>query len=174
MSDVFEYLKKTNISYVSKKIRESSEVNANLIDELENLFDAESVDAPFCTLGDFDLNDFENELPDGWSLRREKIDLKPGEAMVVLAVIDYSAKRNFDVEDYEDVEIVAYDVGGIYPLSVESEEDPFMEDYQTSASDKQLLFNICWKDGSVDNLSCSKADFSESCIEWKTWLDELN
>ena len=174
MSDAINFIKQTNISYVSKKIKDSSEVNSSLIDELESLFEAESADAPFCNLGDFDLDDFENELPKGWSLRREKIDLKPGEAMVVLAVIDYSAERYFDVDDYEDVEIVAYDIGGIYPLAVESEEDPFMEDYQTSASDKQLYFNICWKDGSIDNLYCSKADFSKSSIEWKQWLDEMN
>ena len=77
-----------------------------------------------------------------WTLKIEKTDLKPGEAMVVLSVIDYSVKRYFDINDYKNVEIVAFDLGGLYPLSVNSLENPFMEDYQTFARDKTLSLNI--------------------------------
>ena len=152
MSDSINFIKMTNISYLSKKIKESSEVNSSLIDEMESLFDAESADAPFCNLEDFDLDDFENELPGRVVFKKRKDRFKLGVEMVVLAVIDYSAERYFDIDDYEEVEIVTYDIGDIYPLTVESEDDPFTKEYQTSASDKQLFFNICWKDGSVENL----------------------
>tara|TARA_Y100001968_G_scaffold130947_1_gene119522 strand:- start:1067 stop:1615 length:549 start_codon:yes stop_codon:yes gene_type:complete len=173
-SDALDFIKQTNISYVSKIIKSSSELNANLIEELETLFEKESIDAPFCNMGDVDLDDLESELPKGWTLRREKINLQPGEAMVVLAVFDYAAKRYFDLEDYENVEIVANDLGGCYPLSVDSEENPFMEDYQTSASERTILFNICWEEESFDEDCCSKEDFADRSEMWKAWLDEMN
>ena len=38
-SDSLDYLKQNNISYVSKIIKNSSELNLNLIEELENLLE---------------------------------------------------------------------------------------------------------------------------------------
>ena len=70
-SDSLDYLKQNNISYVSKIIKNSSELNLNLIEELENLFEEESVDAPFCNTGDVDLDDLEDDLPKGWTLKRQ-------------------------------------------------------------------------------------------------------
>ena len=155
-SDSLDYLKQNNISYVSKIIKNSSELNLNLIEELENLFGKESVDAPFCNTGDVDLDDLEDDLPKGWTLKREKTELKPGEAMVVLSVVDYSAKRYFDINDYKNVEIVAFDLGGLYPLSVNSLENPFMEDYQTFARDKTLSLIYCEEAYLVETWSFSK------------------
>ena len=98
-TDSIDYLKHVNISYVYKIIEKSTELNQELIEELKVRFESESAEMPFCNLGDVDLDDLENDLPEGWTLRREKTDLKPGEAMVVLAVIDYSAERYFVLGD---------------------------------------------------------------------------
>ena len=173
-SDSLDYLKQNNISYVSKIIKNSSELNLNLIEELENLFEEESVDAPFCNTGDVDLDDLEDDLPKGWTLKREKTELKPGEAMVVLSVIDYSAKRYFDINDYKNVDIVAFDLGGLYPLSVNSQENPFMEDYQTSARDKTISLIYCEEEYLVDTWSsCSVKDFSKVCDDWRKFYENI-
>ena len=173
-TDSIDYLKHVNISYVYEIIKKSTELNSKLIEELKVRFESESAEMPFCNLGDVDLDDLENDLPKGWTLRREKTDLKQGEAMVVLAVIDYSAERYFDVDDYEEVEIVAYDLGGCYPLSVDSDENPFMEDYQTSASKKTISLVYCEEEGIVDTaFSCPIEKFSDSCNEWREFIDSI-
>ena len=173
-SNSLDYLKKNNISYVCKIIKTSSELNLNLIDELEKLFEEESVDAPFCNIGDVDLDDLENNLPVGWTLKKVKSNLKPGDAMVVLSVIDYSAKRYFDVKDFKNVEIVAYDLGGIYPLSVNSSEDPFLDDYQTFAKEKKLSLVFCEEEDSLDTWSCCSVEkFDQFCEDWKDFIKRI-
>ena len=173
-SDSLDFLKQNNISFVSKIIKTSSELNLNLINELEKLFEEESVDAPFCNTGDVDLDDLAADLPAGWTLKKEKTNLKPGDAMVVLSVIDYSAKRYFDVKDFKNVEILAYDLGGIYPLSVKSSEDPFLDDYQTFAKEKQLSLVFCEEEESLDTWSCcSIGEFDRFCDEWKNFIKRI-
>ena len=173
-SDSLDFLKQNNISFVSKIIKTSSELNLNLINELEKLFEEESVDAPFCNTGDVDLDDLAADLPAGWTLKKEKTNLKPGDAMVVLSVIDYSAKRYFDVKDLKNVEIVAYDLGGIYPLSVNSSVDPFLDDYQTFAKEKKLSLVFCEEEESLDTWSCCSIEkFDQFCDEWKDFIKRI-
>ena len=173
-SDSLDYLKQNNISYVSKIIKKSSELNLNLIEELENLFEEEYVEAPFCSTVDVDLDDLENDLPEGWTLKKEKINLKPGDTMVVLSVIDYSAKRYFDIKEFKNVEIIASDLGGIYPLSVNSSENPFMDDYQTFAEEKKLSLVFCEEEESLDTWSsCSVEKFDQFCDDWKDFVKRI-
>ena len=142
------------------------------IDKIINIirsFNEEAIDAPFCNLGDYDLDDLRDDIPSGWNLTEEKL-INPGEALLVLAIIDYSAERDIAFDSFNDVELVAFDLGGIYPLSVISEEDPFEIDSLTFENDMKIMFRVCYEDGEFDDDECVLDEFSEKCNEWKEWL----
>ena len=66
-----DFLNRTNISYVTKKITNASELNENLIEELKKSFEEEAIDAPFCNDGDYDLDDLREDLPADWKLEKK-------------------------------------------------------------------------------------------------------
>ena len=167
-----DFLNSNNISYVTKKITNASELNEDLVNELKKSFEDEAIDAPFCNEGDYDLDDLRDDLPDDWKLREEEL-IKPTEALITLAIIDYSVDREIDFDAFNDIELIAHRLGGCYPLSVESEEDPFESNFITSNTNMSLLFTVCWEDGVFDTDECQVEDFSEYKDEWKEWLNEL-
>ena len=167
-----DFLNRTNISYVTKKITNASELNENLIEELKRSFEEEAIDAPFCNDGDYDLDDLREDLPADWKLREEEL-IKPSEALITLAIIDYSVEREIDFDEFNEVSLVAHKLGGCYPLSVESDEDPFESDFTTFDTDMTILFRVCYEDGEVDEDECQIEDFSKNKDDWKEWLNEL-
>ena len=164
-----DFLNNTNISYVTKVIKTSSELNDDLLEILKKDFNEGAIDAPFCNAGDYDLDDLRDDIPSGWNLTEENL-INPGEALIVLAKIDYSAERDIAFDSFDEVELVAFDLGGIYPLSVISEEDPFEIDSRTFENDMTIMFRVCYEDGEFDNDECDIDEFSEKCSEWKEWL----
>ena len=63
---------------------------------------------------------------------------------------------------------------GLYPISVNSLENPFMEDYQTFASDKTLSLIYCEEAYLVDTWSsCSVKDFSKVCYDWRKFYENI-
>ena len=168
-----DFLNSTNISYVTKKITNASELNENLIVELKKSFEEEAIDAPFCNDGDYDLDDLRDDLPADWKLKEEEL-IKPYEALITLAIIDYSAEREIDFDEFDDVALNAHSLGGIYPLSVESvEEDPFSSDFTTSNTDMTLLFRVCDEDGDFESDECPIEDFEKYKEGWKELLHDL-
>ena len=165
-----DFLNNTNISYVTKVIKTSSELNDDLLEILKKDFNEGAIDAPFCNSGDYDLDDLRDDIPSGWNLTEENL-INPGEALIVLAKIDYSAERDIAFDSFDEVELVAFDLGGIYPLSVISEEDPFETDSRTFENDMTIMFRVCYADGEFDNDECEIDEFSEKCSEWKEWLE---
>ena len=128
--------------------------------------------SPFCNDDDYNLDDLREDLPADWKLREEEL-IKPSEALITLAIIDYSVEREIDFDGFNDVALVAHPLGGCYPLSVESEEDPFESDFTTFDTDMTLLFRVCLENGEFDEDECQIEDFSKNKDEWKEWLNKL-
>ena len=179
-----DFLETTNISYITKAVSKSSELNSDLIEELKKAFKEEAIDAPFCNDGDYDLDDLKEDLPSGWTLEEDDV-IKPGQALLSMVEINYQAERHIDFDAYQKVNLVATKLGNIYPLSVsvESEEDPFTSDFVTTETNKILLFKCVPKNleevqtdiySPIDIDECSLEDFAESFETWKEWLDDLN
>ena len=55
------FLNNTNISYVTKVIKTSSELNDDLLEILKKDFNEGAIDAPFCNAGDYDLDDLRDD-----------------------------------------------------------------------------------------------------------------
>jgi len=168
------FLKTCNISYVTQIISDPADLTDELITSLKKRFGQEAIDAPFCNLGDYELDDFYQDLPQGWSLKEEG-KLEPGTARITLAVVDYGVEREIDFDGSEDIEVVATDLGGIHALSVSSDdgENPFSSDFTTTASAQSLLFSICWPGDEVDNDECSLEEYAESLETWKSWFQDM-
>jgi hypothetical protein len=169
------FLETCNISYVTQIISDPADLTDELIASLKKRFEEEAIDSPFCNMGDYDLNDFYQDLPQGWTLTEDG-KLEPGQARITLAIVDYGVEREIDFDGSEDIEVVAVDLGGIHALSIVSDEDgenPFSGDFTTTATAQSLLFSICWPSDEIDNDECSLEDCTESLETWKSWLQEM-
>ena len=82
-------------------------------------------------------------------------------------------EREIDFDEFNEVSLVAHKLGGCYPLSVESDEDPFESNFTTFDTDMTILFRVCYEDGEVDEDECQIEDFSKNKDDWKEWLNEL-
>ena len=82
-------------------------------------------------------------------------------------------EREIDFDGFNNVELVAHSLGGCYPLSVDSEEDPFESNFTTFDTDMTLMFKICWENGDFDEDECQLEDFSKKKDDWQEWLNKL-
>ena len=70
-------------------------------------------------------------------------------------------EREIDFDEFNEVSLVAHKLGGYYPLSVESDEDPFESNYTTFDTNMTIMFRVCYEDGEVDEGECQIEDFSK-------------
>jgi hypothetical protein len=145
-------------------------------------FDNEYAEAPFCNLGDFDLDDLREYVPASWRIIKSG-SARPGMFRLAVVEIIYGVEQQFDTS-IEDVELEAFDLCGLYPLSCrdfEKHPDVFGEEtYVPDSGSKSLLFSYSYpsliaEDGSnvADNDECSIDDdgvIAEKLIEWKEWI----
>lgn len=176
------FLEEAVIRYVYTDCSSIDDLSIERVKELVRQFDDEYAEAPFCNLGDFDLDDLRDYVPETWSIVKSG-NVTPGTFRLAIAEIIYGAEQQFDTS-IENVELEAFDLCGLYPLSCrdyEQHSDVFGEEsYVPDAGRKSLLFSYTYPSlvaqdgGSVtDNDECEIEDDGEivgKLSEWKEWI----
>ena len=166
-----DFLRSTNISYVTIEIEDPNELNAELIDNLHKKFEEEAVDAPFCNDGDYDIDDLKNDLPEGWSI--SKMPSKKSGALIILAEINYNASRDIDFDAFEYCDLEYCRLCGCYPIfscNSESDKDPFGGDFVTHDSEKTLMIQTYDADGEYDEDEVQAEDFADRLEDWRQMI----
>ena len=168
-----DFLRSTNISYVTVEIEDPSELNAELIDNLHKKFEEEAVDAPFCNSGDYDIDDLKDDLPEGWSL--SKMPSKKSGALIILAEINYNASRDIDFDAFDSCDLKYCRLCGCYPIfscNSELDKDPFGGDFTTHDSDKTLMIQTYDDDGEYDEDEVQAEDFADRLEDWRQMITD--
>ena len=177
------FLEEALVRYAYKDFGSINDLTIESANELVQKFDDEYVEAPFCNLGDFDLDNLREYIPGSWSIIKSGSVL-PGVFRLAVVQIIHGVEQQFDTS-IEDVVLEAFDLCGLYPLSCrdfEKHPDVFGEEsYVPDAGSKSLLFSYTYpsliaEDGSnlSDNDECGVDDvklISEKLSEWKEWIE---
>lgn len=177
------FLEEALIRYTYKDYASVDDLTIESVNKLIQQFDDEYAEAPFCNLGDFDLDDLREYVPDSWSILKTG-NAPPGTFRLAVVEIIYGVEQQFDTSA-EDVELEAFELCGLYPLSCrdfERHPDVFGEEsYVPDAGTKSLLFSYSYpdivnEDGSnvTDTDECGiDVDelIAEKLNEWKEWIE---
>ena len=166
-----DFLRSSNISYVTVEIEDPNELNAELIDDLHKKFEEEAIDAPFCNDGDYDIDDLKSDLPEGWTIR--EIPSKKSSALIILAEISYNASRDIDFDAFEHCELEYCRLCGCYPIfacNADSENDPFGGDFVTYNTDKTLMIQTYNADGEYEYDEVEAEDFADKVEDWREMI----
>lgn len=177
------FLEEALIRYAYKDYSSVDDLAIESVNKLIQQFEDEYAEAPFCNLGDFDLDDLREYVPDSWSILKTG-NVPPGTFRLAIVEIIYGVVQQFDTS-VEDVELEAFELCGLYPLSCQDFErhyDVFGEEsYVPDAGTKSLLFSYSYpglvaEDGSnvtdTDECGINEDDvIVEKLTEWKEWIE---
>lgn len=175
-------LEEALIRYTYKDYSSIDDLSIETVKALVQQFDDEYAEAPFCNLGDFDLDDLREYIPDTWSIVKSG-NVATGAFRLAVVEIIYGVEQQFDTST-ENVELEAFDLCGLYPLSCrdfEQHPDVFGEEsYVPDGGSKSLLFSYSYpslvaQDGGnvTDNDECEIEDdgvIAGKLSEWKEWI----
>ena len=178
------FLEEALVRYAYKDYASVDDLTIESVNKLIEQFDDEYAEAPFCNLGDFDLDDLREYVPESWTILKSGGAL-PGTIRLAVVEIIYGVEQQFDTS-IEDIELEAFELCGLYPLSCrdfEKHPDVFGEEsYVPDAGTKSLLFSYSYpslvaEDGSnvTDTDECEideNGTILGKLAEWKEWIEK--
>ena len=177
------FLEEALIRYVYKDYASTDDLTIENVNKLVEQFGDEYAEAPFCNLGDFDLDDLREYIPESWTILKTGSAL-PGQIRMAIVEIIYGVEQQFDTS-VEGIELEAFELCGLHPLSCrdfEKHPDVFGEEsYVPDAGTKSLLFSYTYpslvaEDGNnvADTDECGIDEvgvITEKLCEWKEWIE---